>query len=70
MTVAELIQRLSRFDGGTEVMVLDAGNGCGYPRTLNLFEPPSISADDRENCPDCARLEEGAVVVTVGYGCY
>lgn len=70
MTVAQLIERLSKLDPGLEVMILDGFNGGGCPRELNLGPMiQQIESSDVEDSVDCEeRLGESIVVI--GYGCY
>ena len=71
MTVKELMEHLSKFDGDTEVMILDGFNGQGNKRTINFIpdETETILKEDSETSGDC-EYKVGSGVVLIGFGCY
>jgi len=71
MTINELIKKLQELPPDAEIMILDGGNGCGYPRTLN-FGPVSqkITDEDVQAVADCEDTMPGVTVYVIGYGCY
>ena len=70
MTVSELMRRLRQLPPDASVMILDAENGGGHPRALNLGPKwGKVSGNDGANCADCEDLA-GQQVVVLGFGCY
>ena len=71
MSVSELIQHLSKFDGDLEVMLLDGFNAQGNKRSIT-FAPAGlreITAQDEEESGDCED-KAGNKVVILGFGYY
>lgn len=70
MVIQELIERLSRYAPGAEVMVLDGFNGGGVPRAINIGPSfHTITQEEADNTADCEDLA-GQEVVLIGFGCY
>ena len=71
MSVSELIQHLSKFDGDLEVMLLDGFNAQGNKRSIT-FAPSNlreITSQDEEESGDCED-KVGNKVVILGFGYY
>ena len=71
MSVSELIQHLSKFDGDLEVMLLDGFNAQGNKRSIT-FAPAGlreITTQDEEESGDCED-KAGNKVVILGFGYY
>ena len=71
MSVSELIQHLSKFDGDLEVMLLDGFNAQGNKRSIT-FAPAGlreITLQDEEESGDCED-KIGNKVVILGFGYY
>lgn len=70
MTVAQLMERLSKLNPNMEVMILDGHNGGGHPREINLGpKVEQITTPDMEAVAECEeRL--GEEIVILGYGNY
>ena len=71
MSVSELIQHLSKFDGDLEVMLLDGFNAQGNKRSIT-FAPTNlreITPQDEEESGDCED-KAGNKVVILGFGYY
>lgn len=70
MTIAGLIERLSKYDQNLKVMILDGFNGGGAPRDLNLGpHRMKIAEEHAEETADCED-RVGETIVVLGYGCY
>lgn len=70
MKIKELMERLSRLNPETDIMIMDGSNGGGAPRDLNLGPcEHTITEEDADDVADCEE-RVGEIVIVMGFGCY